>query len=126
MIASLRLSAQVSIQFIKDSDPESMDLFLLLGMLPGGVSPSDLDYLWRKVTDVVKLHDESKNGSKRTGKYRSKESFELNVSPDTTLGEHVSPEHPWRRAFNELQKGQLVEEKQVAQRRNTKEEEGQS
>ena len=43
MMISLRLSAQVSIQFIQDSDPESMDLFYLLGMLPGGIAPSDLD-----------------------------------------------------------------------------------
>ena len=39
MMISLRLSAQVSIQFIQDSDPESMDLFYLLGMLPGGIAP---------------------------------------------------------------------------------------
>ena len=32
-----------------DSDLESMDLFFLLGMLPGGISPKDLDELWLKV-----------------------------------------------------------------------------
>ena len=26
-----------------------MNLFYLLGMLPGGISPDDLDYLWKKV-----------------------------------------------------------------------------
>ena len=49
MMASLQLSAQVSIQFIKDSDPESMELFYLLGMLPGGISPKELDILWAKI-----------------------------------------------------------------------------
>ena len=49
MMISLRLSAQVSIQFIQDSDPESMDLFYLLGMLPGGIAPQDLDFLWQRI-----------------------------------------------------------------------------
>ena len=45
-MASLRISAQVSIQFISESDPETMNLFYILGMLPGGLSPDDLDCLW--------------------------------------------------------------------------------
>ena len=54
MAESLAISAQVSIQFIMDSDIETMDLFFLLGMLPGGVSPKDLDELWHKVTSASK------------------------------------------------------------------------
>lgn len=50
MLVSLRLSAQLSFQAIQESDPESMDLLLLLGLLPGGISPKHLDYLWGKVT----------------------------------------------------------------------------
>ena len=37
MLVSLRLSAQLSVQAIQESDPESMDLLLLLGLLPGGI-----------------------------------------------------------------------------------------
>ena len=47
---SLRLSATLSFQQIEESDPESTDLLDLLGLLPGGISPVDLDYLWGKVT----------------------------------------------------------------------------
>ena len=43
MMASLTISAQVSIHYIRENDPESMDLFFLLGMLPGGVSTTELD-----------------------------------------------------------------------------------
>jgi hypothetical protein len=41
-----------------DSDPESMDLFFLLGMLPGGISPRELDHLWHKITQVSKKSDD--------------------------------------------------------------------
>ena len=37
MLVSLRLSAQLSVQAIQESDPESVDLLLLLGLLPGGI-----------------------------------------------------------------------------------------
>ena len=49
MMVSLRLSAHCSFQAIVESDPESMDLLFLLGLLPGGISPDDLDYLWGRV-----------------------------------------------------------------------------
>ena len=62
MQISLRLSAQVSIQSIEETDPESMDLFFLLGLLPGGVSPSDLDHMWRMVTH--NSYDNRKNFSR--------------------------------------------------------------
>ena len=51
MMASLQLSAQVSIEFIKYSDPETMDLFYLLGMLPGGIHTKELDHLWNRVLE---------------------------------------------------------------------------
>lgn len=61
MLVSLRLSAQLSFQVIQESDPESMDLLYLLGLLPGGITSNDLDYLWGKVTDQnKKMHLEVK------------------------------------------------------------------
>ena len=84
-----------------------MDLFLLLGMLPGGITPSDLNGLWKRVTEISKAHDKSiKN------KQRKQISFEGN-NTDSTFGGTV--EHTWRRAFNELQKSKLVEEVEVSQ-----------
>ena len=59
MMASLTISAQVSIQFIRENDPESMDLFFLLGMLPGGLSSTELDLLWNKVLALRKSRDDS-------------------------------------------------------------------
>ena len=50
MLVSLRLSAQLSVQAIQESDPESMDLLYLLGLLPGGIKPNELDYLWIRVS----------------------------------------------------------------------------
>ena len=96
MIASLRLSAQLSIQFIKDTDPESMDLFLLLEMLPGGVTPTDLDLLWNKVTELTKKFDKSIKS-----KQRKSYSFEGN-NTDSTFVDNSTTEQSWRRAFNEL------------------------
>ena len=57
MIASLTLSAQVSIQFIRENDPESMDLFFILSMLPGGVTPAELDLLWSKHNQLKTIKD---------------------------------------------------------------------
>ena len=58
---SLRLSSQLSFQAIEESDPESVDLLYLLGLLPGGINPTDLDYLWGKVTKQNrKMHIEAK------------------------------------------------------------------
>ena len=107
MIASLRLSAQLSIQFIKDTDPESMDLFLLLEMLPGGVTPTDLDLLWKKVTELTKKFDKSIKS-----KQRKSYSFEGN-NTDSTFIDNSTAEHSWRRAFNELHKNKLIEEVEV-------------
>ena len=61
---SLRLSATVSFQQIDENDPESVDLLFLLGQLPGGINPEDLDYLWLKVTKQNrKMHQEANNKS---------------------------------------------------------------
>lgn len=49
-LVSLRISIQLSFQAIEENDPESVDLLYLLGLLPGGIRPKDLDYLWGKVT----------------------------------------------------------------------------
>ena len=36
----------ISVQFLKNSDPECMELLNFLAMLPEGVLPKDLDILW--------------------------------------------------------------------------------
>lgn len=46
IMASLRLSVHVSVKMIKDSDPVSLQLFLLLGLLPGGVKKAELKEIW--------------------------------------------------------------------------------
>ena len=43
VMASLRLSVHVSVQMIEETDPECLMLFLLLGMLPGGIRNDELD-----------------------------------------------------------------------------------
>lgn len=64
-MVSLRLSATVSFQQIEESDPESLDLLFLLGLLPKGVNATDLDYLWSKVTKQSrKMYIEESNNNK--------------------------------------------------------------
>ena len=53
-LASLRMSAHVSIQHILDSDGESADLFFLMGLLPGGLHNEELHEIWEKA--IGKLH----------------------------------------------------------------------
>jgi len=50
MMASLRLSVHVSVKMIDENDVVSMQLFLVLGLLPGGITIKELDSLW----DLVK------------------------------------------------------------------------
>ena len=64
MMKSLQLSAQVSIEFISKSDPETMDLFYLLGMLPGGISPKELNEIWSKVLDYKAMSTRNPNKPK--------------------------------------------------------------
>ena len=54
-LASLRMSAEVSIQHILDTDGESADLFFLLGLLPGGLIKSEIEHLWQQL--MKRLHD---------------------------------------------------------------------
>ena len=65
---SLRLSSHLAIEAIEESDPESVDLLYLLGLLPGGINPTDLDYLWGKVTKQNrKMHIEAKQNASAAG-----------------------------------------------------------
>ena len=98
-LASLRISAAVSIRFISESDPETMNLFYLLGMMPGGITPNELDCLWKKIKECRSTTKtmEMKTISRRT----------------LTNGEKTkvrSGEGLWRRALQELKKSNLVEE----------------
>jgi len=38
MMASLRLSVQVSVKMIEESDPACLQLFFIMAMLPGGAT----------------------------------------------------------------------------------------
>lgn len=46
---SLRISVQVSVQEINESDPVSMQIFFLLGQLPGGIFFKDLEKIWIQI-----------------------------------------------------------------------------
>ena len=37
-----------------------MDLFYLLGMLPGGIFPKDLDYMWDKIVEYKNIESTPK------------------------------------------------------------------
>ena len=51
---SLTLSAGISFQAVEEKDPENIELLHLLALLPGGISPDDLDNLWGKLQEVTK------------------------------------------------------------------------
>ncbi|CAI2380040.1 unnamed protein product [Moneuplotes crassus] len=44
--ASLRMSLEISINSLKETGPEALDLFKMIGLLPAGIAQSDLDELW--------------------------------------------------------------------------------
>ena len=44
---SLKVSMDTSTLHMRNTQPEALNLFCLLGMLPGGVSESDLPLLWQ-------------------------------------------------------------------------------
>jgi len=64
MYASLRLSIQASVRMFEESDPASMQLFLLLGMMPAGVRYDELDELW-VIIDKNKRNCKQKTSLKR-------------------------------------------------------------
>ena len=64
MYASLRLSIQASVRMFEESDPASMQLFLLLGMMPAGVRYDELDELW-VIIDKNKRNCKQKSALKR-------------------------------------------------------------
>lgn len=45
-LASLKVSVDTYIQYLNESDPKALKLFNLVGLLPGGVSEEELNYLW--------------------------------------------------------------------------------
>ena len=40
------MSLETSIEHMKETDPEAIKLFCLIGLLPGGCTESDLNWLW--------------------------------------------------------------------------------
>ena len=48
--ASLRLSLEVSISNIKKTQPQALDLFMLIGLLPGGIKQPELNELYGDTT----------------------------------------------------------------------------
>lgn len=44
--ASLRLSLEISINNVKKNNPEALDFFKLIGLLPGGIKQQELNELW--------------------------------------------------------------------------------
>ena len=61
MLASLRLSVHVSVKMIEESDPVCMQLFLLLGFLPGGINYEELDKIWVILQKIERLGTMQKN-----------------------------------------------------------------
>lgn len=45
-LASLKVSLDTSIQHMEIAEPKAIKLFCLIGLLPGGCSEEDLNYLW--------------------------------------------------------------------------------
>ena len=45
-MASLKVSMDISINQLKETEPEAINLFWLIGLLPGGCTPNELDSLW--------------------------------------------------------------------------------
>jgi hypothetical protein len=56
MLASLNFCMQISVQALKESDPACLKLFLLLGMLPGGVTEEELTELWAATREPTPWH----------------------------------------------------------------------
>jgi len=47
--ASLRLSLEISIKNIKKNNPEALELFKFIGLLPGGINQNELTEMWGNV-----------------------------------------------------------------------------
>lgn len=45
-LASLSISFDINIQFLAETDPICMNLFFLLGLLPGGATEDELSDYW--------------------------------------------------------------------------------
>lgn len=45
-MGSLKVSMDISIKQLSDTEPQAIRLFYLIGLLPGGCTQSELDLLW--------------------------------------------------------------------------------
>ena len=45
-VNSLKVSMDASVQYVRSTQPQAIDLFCLLGMMPGGATQKDLTQLW--------------------------------------------------------------------------------
>jgi hypothetical protein len=51
MMVLMRSTVHISLQSMQNSDPECLELLYLLSLLPGGVTPRELDILWKAYKD---------------------------------------------------------------------------
>ena len=45
-VASLRVSLEASIKVLEKEDPQSLQFFFFIGMLPGGIEEEELNECW--------------------------------------------------------------------------------
>lgn len=92
MMASLRLSVQVSVKMIQESDPACMMLFFVLALLPGGVTEQEIQQMEVFMTKLQRVGSTSAEIQR--------------VQNDNELED----ESVWKLAKAKLQQNHLIEE----------------
>ena len=54
-VASLRLSLEVSVKVLQKEEPEALNFFFFIGMLPGGIEEDELAELWQDYKKPLEL-----------------------------------------------------------------------
>ena len=99
-LAPLRLSASVSIQHILETDGDSLDLLFLLSLIPGGITWTALNKLWKK----LKLTRDSGYSDTKTVTGRS----HLHIEGDDDDPLPNTGHSDLRRAFNDLYRSKIA------------------